>query len=131
MLEPTTIALLSALFAGGPGVGIWLNRRPIVAPAIRPAAPSREERRSSVEAMVLRAGLEDTLCYLVEIYGVDYLDAFLERRIRRNVQPFRHRDHRGKASPHAAELWRQHAQDAESILTRTIDAVRRDPSPPA
>lgn len=135
MPDLATIALTTAaLLGGGAGVGFWLQRGrggrgPAVPPA--PAQQSREERRASIEAMVLRAGLEDTLCHLVEIYGIDYLDQFLERRVRRNVEPFRSQIDQARSSPQALDLWMEHAQDAENILKATIDAVRRDPSPPA
>ena len=66
---------------------------------------------------------------IVEVYGPEYLDTFLERRIRRNVRPFLSEIDASQTTP-IVTLWREHAEDAEAALRRTIEAVRRDPTPP-
>lgn len=88
-----------------------------------------ETQPVSPEAMVLRAGLEDCLCHLVELYGPDILDTFLQRRLRRNIAPI---------LAHAEELdtpdqrnrVRAHALAAEQVLRDTVESVRKDPTPP-
>lgn len=85
---------------------------------------------SSAVSMVLRAGLEDCLCHLVELYGPDILDTFLERRINRNIKPIiAHADEMG-SSPQGARI-RSQAASAERLLRETIESVRKDPGPPS
>lgn len=84
---------------------------------------------SSAVSMVLRAGLEDCLCHLVELYGPDILDTFLERRINRNIKPIiAHADEMG-SSPQGTRI-RSQAEAAEQLLRETIESVRKDPVPP-
>lgn len=124
------IVLILLAVAAGIAGGLWLGQRTTLRlPGRPPPGPTRNERRSSVEALVLSAGLEDSLCHLVEVYGPEYLDTFLERRIRRNVRPFLSEIDASQTTP-IVTLWREHAEDAEAALKRTIEAVRRDPTPP-
>ncbi len=82
------------------------------------------------EVLVLRAGLEDCLCHLVELYGPDVLDSFLERRLRRNIAPIlAHADKIGPG-PQASRI-RAHAAAAEQLLREAVESVRKDPTPPS
>jgi hypothetical protein len=43
---------------------------------------SRNEKRYMTEAQALGSALQDALADLVQVHGVQYLDVFLERRLR-------------------------------------------------
>ena len=81
------------------------------------------------EVMVLRAGLEDCLCHLVELYGPDVLDSFLERRLRRNIAPILAQAEKMEPGPQASRI-RAHAAAAERLLREAVESVRKDPTPP-
>lgn len=81
------------------------------------------------EMRVLRAGLEDCLCHLVELYGADVLDTFLQRRLRRNIAPIlAHAEEMDTESQRSRV--RTHARAAEQILRDVVESVRLDPSLP-
>lgn len=81
------------------------------------------------EMQVLRAGLEDCLCHLVELYGVDFLDSFLERRLRRNISPILAHAEEMDTEGQRSRL-RRHARAAEQLLREIVESVRKDPTPP-
>ncbi|GHE51302.1 hypothetical protein GCM10019059_08190 [Camelimonas fluminis] len=83
----------------------------------------------SAQVMVLRAGLEDCLCHLVELYGPDVLDSFLERRLRRNIAPILAHAAEMETGPQGARI-RAHAAAAERLLRDAVESVRKDPTPP-
>lgn len=95
------------------------------APAGEPAAAP-----PSAEVMVLRAGLEDCLCHLVELYGPDVLDSFLERRLRRNIAPILAHAAEMESGAQGARI-RAHATAAERLLRDAVESVRKDPTPPS
>lgn len=76
-------------------------------------------------ALMLDFGLQDALCDLVQVHGVEYLDAFLERRLRRTIpqitQPLGHQA--------MDEMSARNAALAEKALRRLVENVRADPTP--
>ena len=84
-----------------------------------------DEKRYRAEALALGFALQDALRDLVEVHGMQYLDAFLERRIRLTRKDSGEDD--GLSVLVAAQ--RSTADDAEAALRREVDRVRRDPKP--
>lgn len=83
----------------------------------------------NAEALVLRAALEDCLCHLVELYGPDMLDPFLERCLRRSIAPvLSQADVMDDAA--GFDRIRLYVAAAELLLREAVESVRKDPTPP-
>lgn len=88
-----------------------------------PAGAATSRAQAKIETLVLRAALEDALEHLVEVYGEEYLDAFYERRLRRNVVPYR-KQMASSEDPVVAQQGLRQAAEAEDALKRAVSAVR-------
>jgi hypothetical protein len=88
--------------------------------------PSREEKRSKIEAMALGSALQDALRDLVKVHGITYLDTFLEGQLQSTVEELR-RDSSVKA-PGILAAQRSTADDAEAALRREIGLVASSPN---
>jgi len=108
------------------------NRAP--QPPVSPASPFMAGEaakfdapaQSRIEALVLKAALEDALEHLAEVYGPEYLDAFHARRMGRNVEPYRKLVAAVNDPARASQGLRQ-AQEAEDALNAVVMAVRKSP----
>lgn len=92
---------------------------------------SENELRSMAESLALGLALEDALSGLVQVHGMGYLDTFLERRLRRTVGELRKVATMAPAPSEMTALMDQQASYAEAVLRRTVEAVKKDPSPVA
>lgn len=100
------------------------------APPPAGAGPAPEEtERADAQVLVLRAGLEDCLCHLVELYGPGMLDAFLTRRVNLSVRPLLASAGQTVDPAERERILRQ-AEAARRLLKEAVEAVRRDPTPP-
>lgn len=79
--------------------------------------------QSRIEALVLRAALEDALEHLVEVYGEEYLDAFYARRLRRNVDPYRELV-AAASDPAVSQQGLRQAAEAEEALRKVVASAR-------
>lgn len=150
MLSDTALLVTGAAFAAMLG-GVWLLRRRTLVEPTAPAAHVRPvsaaatpsisstpsllageavgpdaSAQSKIEALVLKAALEDALEHLAEVYGPEYLDAFHARRMGRNVEPYR-KLVAAVTDPARASQGLRQAQEAEDALNAVIRAVRKSP----
>jgi hypothetical protein len=92
-----------------------------------PAGQKRdEEKRYKAQALALGFALQDALRDLVQAHGLQYLDTFLERRIRLAPKELGEED---RAISGVLAAHRSRTDDAEAALRRAVERVRRDPKP--
>ncbi|MFC0283458.1 hypothetical protein ACFFJB_07540 [Camelimonas abortus] len=108
-----------------PGVTAPAHSQPAMAAVARAAArvPAAARGTERAEAQALRAALADALEHLAEIYGVEYLDAFEARRMRRNITPCREMA-AAATDPELARTGAEQADRAEKALRGVVAEVR-------
>src|SRR5215207_3950194 len=79
------------------------------------------EKQYRIEAEALGAALRDALADLVQVHGVEYLNGFLERRLKETVENLQ-QDSLRVPSIRAAQ--RSAADYAEAALHREVESVR-------
>jgi hypothetical protein len=88
-------------------------------------AETRGKKRCMAELQALSSALRDALGDLVEVHGMQYLDTFLERRLKETVEELRKG---GVGVPSILAAQRSAADNAEAALRREVDSVRIRPN---